>query len=94
VSHHPKEKEHGYCVRCHVFTGDAEMMPEPHITINGQPLTVGQAMTVRVAIGEFLLTLQDEDFLHDLGAIGPHYKERLIEIAKADGTPMRRGDII
>ena len=27
--HHPKDKEYGYCVRCHVFTGDAEMMPEP-----------------------------------------------------------------
>ena len=29
VSHHPKDKEYGYCVRCHVFTGDAEIMPEP-----------------------------------------------------------------
>jgi hypothetical protein len=26
--------------------------------------------------------LQDEDFLRDLGAIGPTYKERLIEISK------------
>ena len=82
MSHHPKDKEYGYCVRCHVFTGDAEMMPEPHITINGQPLTIAQATTVRVAIGSFLIELQDEDFLRDLGAIDPHYKERLIEIAK------------
>jgi transcription elongation factor Elf1 len=21
VSHHPKDKEHGYCARCHDFTG-------------------------------------------------------------------------
>ena len=70
-------------VRCHIFAEDLEMrMSEPHIIINGQPLTIAQAMTVRVAIGEFLLTLQDEDFLRDLGPIGPHYKERLIEIAK------------
>jgi hypothetical protein len=82
VSHHLKDKEHGYCVRCRIFAEDEMRISEPHIIINGQPLTIAQAMTVRVAIGEFLLTLQDEDFMRDLGPIGPHYKERLIEIAK------------
>lgn len=34
-------------------------MDEPSITINGVPLTVGQAMTVRCAIESFATTLED-----------------------------------
>lgn len=33
------------------------MDPEPTITINGQTLTVGQAMTVRVALESFAMDL-------------------------------------
>ena len=36
---------------------------EPAITINGSPLTVAQAMTIRVALGAFWMDLQD----HRLG---------------------------
>lgn len=55
---------------------------EPDITINGVLLNVGQAMTVRVAIGNFLIELQDEKFLSELGPIGLAYRERLIEISR------------
>lgn len=54
---------------------------EPRITINGHELSVGQAMTVRVAVGNFLLELQDEQFVSELGQIGPLYRARLKEIA-------------
>lgn len=35
------------------------MAEEPNIVINGKLLTVGQAMTVRVAIGSFLMSLEE-----------------------------------
>jgi hypothetical protein len=38
---------------------------EPEITINEVKLTVAQAMTVRVALGSFVLSLGDEDALGD-----------------------------
>jgi hypothetical protein len=34
-------------------------MNEPNIIINGQKLTSGQAMTVRVALGAFAMSLKD-----------------------------------
>lgn len=34
-------------------------MKEPHITINGRVLNVGQTMTLRVALETFLMTLKD-----------------------------------
>lgn len=40
------------------MTGD-----EPTITINGVRLTTAQAMTIRVAIGAYQISLQDEDAL-------------------------------
>ncbi len=55
---------------------------EPHITVNGQMLSIGQTMAVRVAITTFLLDLQDEEFMQDLGDIGPLYRARLIEVSK------------
>jgi hypothetical protein len=58
------------------------MNDEPRITVNGKPLTVAQAMTVRVAVGNFLLELQDANFVRDLGEIGPLYRRRLIEISE------------
>lgn len=38
---------------------------EPDITINGTALTFAQAMTLRVAIGQFLMGLQEPDALGD-----------------------------
>jgi hypothetical protein len=65
------------------------MMPpdEPIIIINGKPLTIAQAMTVRVAINNFMLELQDDDFMRNLGDVGRLYKERLTEIAKLMARP-------
>ena len=45
------------------------MGKEPVITINGHTLTLGEAMTVRVAIGSFILSLQEEGLGDD-----PHGK--------------------
>jgi hypothetical protein len=55
---------------------------EPNVIINGHILSEAQAMTLRVAIGNFLITLRDDDFMRDLGAVGPHYRDRLIEIER------------
>jgi hypothetical protein len=53
---------------------------EPEITINGHPLTVGQAMTVRVAVSSFSMQLQDPAFREALGPIAGAYSDRLSEI--------------
>jgi hypothetical protein len=53
---------------------------EPQITINGTQLTEAQAITTRVAIVNFLIELQDDDFVLKLGPIGALYKARLTEI--------------
>jgi hypothetical protein len=53
---------------------------EPEITINGHLLTVGQAMTVRVAVASFSMQLQDSTFRVALGPIAGPYSDRLSEI--------------
>ena len=55
---------------------------EPTITINGTTLSIGQAMTMRVAINNFLMDLQEDDFMQTLGEIGPLYRDRVHEIVK------------
>lgn len=58
---------------------------EPEITINGTTLSFGQAMTLRVAVGNFLIQVQDPDGLGDDEAgrsIAKGYKARLGEIAQ------------
>lgn len=50
------------------------MIPEPDITINGVPLSEPQAMTLRVALMDFLLSLANQKRLADLGEIGPLYR--------------------
>jgi hypothetical protein len=59
------------------------MFDEPYITINGTPLTLGQAMTVRVALSSFVASLQDGlgDNEHGL-QMTTAYRERLTEIIK------------
>ena len=58
-------------------------MTEPQITINGTALSEGQAMTVRVAIASFVLSLTDSDTLgtdeHGRG-MRSGYLDRLHEI--------------
>lgn len=36
---------------------------EPTVIINGKALTVGQALTLRVALGSFLATMEEKDSL-------------------------------
>lgn len=58
---------------------------ESTITINGKPLTMAQAMTIRVAVGTLAMSLMDDEALGDdstglaitqgyRGAIGDIYK--------------------
>jgi hypothetical protein len=51
------------------------MMEEPEITINGTVLTVGQAMTVRVAVSNFAASLDEHG-----GAMTQAYQARVSEI--------------
>lgn len=54
---------------------------EATITIDGQKLTEGQSMSVRVAITAFLMELKnDKQFADSLGLIGIAYQARLTEV--------------
>lgn len=58
---------------------------EPDIRINGTRLTVAQAMTVRVALGAFGITLSDPEGLGDdeTGiALCQGYKKAIAEVHK------------
>ena len=58
-------------------------MTEADVTINGKSLSFGQVMTLRVAIGSFLIGLQEPDALGDDEsgrAMTKAYKARLAEI--------------
>ena len=54
--------------------------PEPTIIIQGEQLTEAQAMTLRVALGHFQVSLADDDFCNALGEIGPHYQQHARDI--------------
>lgn len=63
-----------------------EDMTEPDVTINGVALTFGQSMALRVAVSNFVMTLQD-----DPDALGTdkhgrimteNYSKRLTEVLK------------
>ena len=41
------------------------MFKEASITINGNPLTVAQAMTVRVSLAQFMIDIQEPGALGD-----------------------------
>jgi hypothetical protein len=61
--------------------------PEPHIVINGQELTEAQAMTVRVALQVFAVSVGEDP---RYGETGRNYLARITEInrlmaAKPDG---------
>ena len=55
---------------------------ESTITIGGKPLGLGQAMTIRVAIGSFISSLQDEGLGKDYHGrrMTKAYLKRLSEI--------------
>lgn len=56
---------------------------EPRITINGVLLTIGQAMTVRVAIESFSTSLQEGLGDDDMGqSITAGYQARIEDIRK------------
>jgi hypothetical protein len=53
---------------------------EADIIINGQRLTFAQSMTLRVAIGSFLIELSDKKYMERLGETGVLYQARASEI--------------
>ena len=62
------------------------MSEEPNITINGAKLTRAQAMTVRVAIETFAITLGEGLGEDETGeAITANYLARIAEIRKLEG---------
>jgi len=63
---------------------------EAHIIINGVELTFSQAMTLRVAIGSFLLTLNDKGLGDD--KIGKKICENYIRSASEIQTLIHKED--
>jgi hypothetical protein len=60
-------------------------MNEPAITVNGQPLTEGQAMAVRVAISVYCMEMDEKGALGDDEhgiAMAAAYKDRLTEVLR------------
>ena len=57
---------------------------EPRITINGTPLTIGQAMTLRVGMECFSMTLTEEGQPKD-NTIEKHYLDNIRAIRKVMG---------
>lgn len=55
-------------------------MKEAEIWIGNTRLSIGQSLTVRVAVGSMLIQLDDKEHLKKLGQIGLNYVERLLEI--------------
>lgn len=55
---------------------------EADIVINGTPLTLGQSICIRVAVTQFLINLNDPNFMEDLGDIGPICKTNLLDIQR------------
>jgi hypothetical protein len=51
--------------------------PEPKITVNGEELTPGQAMTLRVALTKFVADMRDEGLGDD--EMGKHLAKGYIE---------------
>jgi hypothetical protein len=58
------------------------MPEEPLITVNGIMLSVGQAMTLRVALSNFLMDLHDPEIAEGMGHTGLHYRDRANEIIR------------
>lgn len=54
---------------------------EANVCINGHTLTLAQSMTLRVAIGSFLIDVNNPEFASELGPIGEGYRRCLGEIS-------------
>ena len=74
-------------VRCTPASGDTPrgtppsvVSKEAHVVVNGVVLTVGQSLSLRVAVAHFLYDLSDAAYRKELGPIGDKYRERLSEL--------------
>lgn len=57
------------------------MSEEPDIIVNGVKLTTAQAVTMRVALMDFLASLHSQDRLEALGEIGHYYRHHAREVS-------------
>ncbi len=65
------------------MTDDAiKPAPEADITVNGHRLTTAQSMTVRVALGNFAMTLREQGEPQP-GSIESSYLQRISEVMRA-----------
>lgn len=55
---------------------------ESTVVVDGKRLTPAQVATLRVAVTNFLLELEDPAYVRALGAVGPHYKARAGEVVR------------
>lgn len=62
--------------------GGKVSVDEADITINGVHLSRAQSMSVRVAIGQMLLSVREPEFAADLGPVAALYEERLAEVER------------
>ncbi len=53
---------------------------EATVTIDGVALTTPQVLSLRVAVGQFLIDLSDPEFLRDMGPAGLNYQKHLQDI--------------
>ncbi len=56
---------------------------EADITINGQTLTFGQSMALRVAVSSFRMSLISEAMQNGLGEIAAGYDAQLLAVERA-----------
>lgn len=63
-------------------------MIEASITINGVALTFAESMTVRVALGSFLMYVNDEKTAKDLGPIADGYRRQLESVSRILHDPL------
>ena len=59
---------------------DSELFEEAKITINGLKCSMGEALTLRVAMESFARWLNDKDNKKSMGEIGEGYRERIEDL--------------
>jgi hypothetical protein len=61
---------------------------EASITVNGVALTFAESMTMRVALGSFLMYVSDPETAGKLGPIADGYREQLQSISRILHDPL------
>lgn len=67
-----------------------EGLIEPDVTINGQELSFAESMTLRVAVGNMRLSMNDDSAKKALGELAGNYDHHLASI-EAKMLSLRKG---